>query len=259
MGHLHLIRSGGIGGTGKTLVASMLFEFCRSRKVQCHFVDAQKFPNIGLKYSPDSHSGDSQIYFDAGEPTRPDRLTELAKDSEVIVDIPAGSDYLVFQWLDGISDLVADGSLSVIDWFINNQTVASWQASQQYVKFWQKLQTNPIQIFVMNGHFATTPGAFPPDARQQCQSNNVVMLFFPASDVVLPHAKPIGEAISKSVYPNSKPLKAWRNDVFGKFSATQLVPELPAADISQAKGVKDLLALVRGKKIAAEIEDAPWI
>lgn len=115
MGHLHLIRSGGIGGTGKTLVASMLFEFCRSRKAPCHFIDAQRSPEMGLKYSPDLNSGKHHAYFDPEEPTKADRLIELAKDSEVIVDIPTGNDYLASQWIAGINGLIRKQTLSIVD------------------------------------------------------------------------------------------------------------------------------------------------
>jgi hypothetical protein len=263
MGHLHLIRSGGIGGTGKTLVASMLFEFCRSCKAPCHFIDAQRCPAMGLKYSPELNSGKNHIYFDPEEPTKADRLIELAKDSEVIVDIPTGHDYLASQWIAGVNGLIRKQTLSVVDWFINNQTPASWQASQRHAKFWQELQTIPPQIFVLNGHFATTSGAFPADAKQQCQENNVGMMFFPKlASVILPSDRPIGDVMAQSVYPNAKPLKQWRDLVFDKFRLTALIPEPPPLDLSGAHTLKDLIKIVTSNKPlvpkVTEIEDAPW-
>jgi hypothetical protein len=263
MGHLHLIRSGGIGGTGKTLVASMLFEFCRSRKAPCHFIDAQRSPEMGLKYSPELNSGKDHTYFDPEEPTKADRLIELAKDSEVIVDIPTGHDYLASQWIAGVNGLIRKQTLSIVDWFINNQTPASWQASQRHAKFWQELQTIPTQIFVMNGHFATTPGAFPADAKQQCWENSVGMMFFPApAGVILPTNQLIGEVIAQSVYPNAQPLKQWRDLVFDKFRLAALIPEPPALDFSGAHSLKDLIKIVTSESprvpTVTEIEDAPW-
>lgn len=115
----------------------------------------------------------------------------------------------------------------------------------------------------MNGHFATTPGAFPADAKQQCRENRVGMMFFPAlAGVTLPTDQPIGEFIAQSVYPNTKPLKEWRELIFDKFQLTALIPEPPPLDFSGAHSLKDLIKIVTNHSplvsTVTEIEDAPW-
>jgi hypothetical protein len=254
MGYIHFIRSGGIPGAGKTLLASMLFEFCRSRKAPCHYIDAQKSPEIG-----------SRIWLDPRETTRLDRLIELAEKSEVIVDVPASTDYLLFEWFEEMSSLIRKGSLQVADWFLNNQTPASWEASQVQAKFWQDLGLRMTpQIFVLNGYFPTQPGAFPGDAQQQCWDNNVGMMFFCAPEgVVLPKNQPIGEVINNSRWPYSKPLKDWREKCAERFISTTLIPEPPQIDFSGTTDLREMAYLALGRTQSAKaveaIDDAPWI
>lgn len=264
MGHVHLIRSGGIPNTGKTLLASMLYEFCRVRG-DCHYIDAQKSPDIGLKYSPELNSGNERIWFDRDDLTRVDRLIELAKNSQVIVDVPASTDYLATQWINDIHKLIHKGSVQVADWFVNNQTRASWAASQVQAKFWQDLglRTTP-QIFVLNGYHPTEPGSFPSNAKQQCWDNNVALMLFCAPEgIAIPKNQTMRDFIDNSRYPYAKILKEWRGRCRERFMATLLIPEPPQKDFSGMADLREIAYLALGRtqltKTAEEIDDAPWI
>jgi hypothetical protein len=223
MGRIHFIRSGGLSTTGKTLLASMLFEYLRDCRIPCHYIDTQD--------APAANQWPNQICFDPQEPTRADRLVELAINTEVIIDLSVHAEQEANRWIAGISDLVQKKDLQMADWFVHNSSRASWRAFLRQTAFWQRLEAEVPKIFLFNQHFPIGQGYLPNNTRQIFGDQRVTPLIFPALGLPLDD-RTIGQIISESCHPQRKALLAWRSKVNDLFQTSRMFS--PPVSIPQA-------------------------